>query len=58
VEQHRHAIGRELHVEFDVAHAERDRGLERLEGVLGELGRVSAMGNDFWQGLGAHDARP
>ena len=40
------AVRAQLHVELDVPHAQVHGGLQRLEGVLRELGRVAAVRDD------------
>ena len=52
VEHDRNVIGRELHVELDVTHAELDRGRERFQRVFRKLGGIAAMGNQFGVGRG------
>ena len=57
VQQHRHVVGGELHVELEVPHAEFDRRRERLQGVLGKLDRVTAVRDDFWQSIAGRHVR-
>ena len=51
VHEQQHAVARYLHVELDGIHAERDRLLQRLEGVLRGMRTIAAM-SDYGMGAG------
>jgi hypothetical protein len=54
VKHDRHVVRRQLDVELHVLQAEIHGGLERLQRVFRELGRVAAMRDDFGEVLNGH----